>query len=358
MTQIVQYNVTDAAIEKMKSEYMALTVTGLDDEIGFKQVHEARMIVKSHRVEVEKTRKGLKADALEWGKKVEAEAKRVTALLEPIETHLQTEEEKITKEKERIRQEKIRIEEKRVAGIKEKINIIKTVSDISPSRSSEEIKKVNDYLSSLFISKDEFAEFEDEAKSILSFVIFKISTMLSERLEYEKQQAEAKAEAERLEKLRKEQEEAQAKIDAENTRIAEENRKIQEEKDRIEREKKAEQERKDREEFERKAKEDARIQAEKEAKEVAEKAETERKEREAREAKEAEEKAKREAEEAARREALKPIKQKLFEYADIVKASLSQYPSTDDAVINSLIADFIGAVEAAFNDFCDKVEAL
>ena len=109
-TGIVKYDVTDAAIAQMGKEYMLLTVKDMEDEAGFTLVHEARMTVKTHRVAVEKRRKALKADALAWGKKVDGEAKRITALLAPIEAHLTGEEKKITDEKESIKQEKIKKE--------------------------------------------------------------------------------------------------------------------------------------------------------------------------------------------------------------------------------------------------------
>ena len=354
MEQLVKYNVTDAAISKMKNEYMKLTVQGLNDEAGLSQVHAARMVVKNHRVDVEKTRKELKADALEWGRKVDAEAKRITAMLEPIEAHLTAEEEKVTKEKERIRQEKIRKEEERVAKIREKIESIKNLGIVEYPETSEQLITRIDKLPPI---DKTFMEFTQEAEKVRAETYDKLNTLLDKRLVYEAEQAAQKAEAERLEKLRKEQAEAQAKIDAENARIAEENRKLQEEKDRIEREKRADQERKDREEFERKAKEDARIQAEKDAKEKAERAEVERKEREAREAKEAEERTQREAAEKARQAALRPDKDKLIDWANscidfcqvsekLESQELRDIQNAASLVILGTLRDLIKQVEA------------
>lgn len=100
---LIKFSPADTAIAEMRSMYMDLTVDGIDDKEGLKVVHEARMTVKSHRVAVEKKRVELKKDALEFGRKVDAEAKRLTALLEPIETHLATEEQRIDDEKEAIR---------------------------------------------------------------------------------------------------------------------------------------------------------------------------------------------------------------------------------------------------------------
>jgi hypothetical protein len=100
---LVKYSIEDAEITNLATQFMPLKINGINDAGGFAAVHSARMVIKNHRVEVEKRRKELKADALEWGRKVDAEAKRITGLLEPIESHLQKEEDAIEAEKERIR---------------------------------------------------------------------------------------------------------------------------------------------------------------------------------------------------------------------------------------------------------------
>jgi hypothetical protein len=104
-TQLQRFSPTDAAIAVIKAEYMPLAIKDVNDSAGYKLVHSARMVVKNHRVEVEKVRKALKADALEYGRKVDSEAKRITALLEPIESHLANQENAYEAEKERIKEE-------------------------------------------------------------------------------------------------------------------------------------------------------------------------------------------------------------------------------------------------------------
>lgn len=113
-TEIVKYDITDAAIAKMKDLYMCLTITDLKDEGEFAAVHDARIVVKNHRVAVEKKRTKLKADSLAWGRKVDGEAKRIRELLETIENHLQTEEKKVTDEQKRIKEEADRKEREKI----------------------------------------------------------------------------------------------------------------------------------------------------------------------------------------------------------------------------------------------------
>jgi chromosome segregation ATPase len=95
--------ITDQAIAKMRARYLPLKIQGVQDSAGAAVIHSARMEVKAKRVEVEKVRKALKADSLEYGRKVDAEAKRITGLLEPIENHLDAQEKIYEAEKERIR---------------------------------------------------------------------------------------------------------------------------------------------------------------------------------------------------------------------------------------------------------------
>lgn len=102
-TSIVKFNVADSAIAEMGAKYLPLVINGIEDKVGFQMVHAARMEVKRTRLEVEKTRKDLKADALRYSQAVDGEARRITALLEPIESHLEGQELAVIQEKERLK---------------------------------------------------------------------------------------------------------------------------------------------------------------------------------------------------------------------------------------------------------------
>lgn len=103
--ELAVFHKQDLIIAELKAKYGSLKIDGLDDRVGFAAVHAARMIVKDARVNVEKTREQLKAGVLERGRKIDAEAKRLTALLTPLESYLQDQEEAVVKEKERLKQE-------------------------------------------------------------------------------------------------------------------------------------------------------------------------------------------------------------------------------------------------------------
>ena len=105
--EAIRYPVADNVIEQLRDRYLPLRVNGIDDKAGLKAVHDARMQVRSLRVDVDKARKEMKADALAWGRKVDTEAKRLTSLLEPIEEHLTREEETVKAEIERVKRSRI-----------------------------------------------------------------------------------------------------------------------------------------------------------------------------------------------------------------------------------------------------------
>jgi hypothetical protein len=88
-SQLGKYNLADAAISKMNADFMVMAVSGVEDLEGYEQCDSARKLVKGLRTGVEKTRKMLKAESLEYGRRVDEEAKRITGQLEPIEAHLE-----------------------------------------------------------------------------------------------------------------------------------------------------------------------------------------------------------------------------------------------------------------------------
>ena len=88
------------------SKYKELRINGINDIAGYKAVFQALQDIKQDRIKVEKMRKALKQDALDYGRAVDAKAKEIQALIEPVEEHLKAEREAIDNEKARIEQEK------------------------------------------------------------------------------------------------------------------------------------------------------------------------------------------------------------------------------------------------------------
>lgn len=216
VNQVIEFDVTDAVINKLKDEYLGLKVDGIDDSDGLKTVHQARMVVKNLRVKVQKREKELKAEALAWNKKVGAEAKVIYSKLEPIETHLQEQENTVKDELERIDREKKEAEEK---AMKLRMDRLVAIGVSIP------------YTDVVTMPEDEFEAFI--AKEEDNYRIAQEKAKEEARILEEKMLAIKEAEEEAVRK-EQELEMRQKKIEEE---LAARERKLKEEEDRIQKEK-------------------------------------------------------------------------------------------------------------------------
>ncbi len=326
--QIVKYTTNEAEIAKMSALYMSLTVTDIADKEQVSQVHDARIVMKNHRIAVDKERKALKADALAWGKKVQAEANHLLGLIEPIESHLKAEEQKVIDEKNRIKAEAEKAEHDRRNAIQEKINTIQRVFIGITGMDSKTLASVKAELESMQIDPEEYKEFTDQAQTCLEDTHSAVLDAIEARKKFEAEEIRRKEEAAKLNEIRRQQEEAQKKIEAEKEelriaqkKIDDDNRKIQEEKDRIAAEKQSEADRIEREAFEKKAQEEAKIKAEKEAREKAEREEQKRVDLE-----------KEKQAEAERKEALRPDQEKIIMFAEKLRAIEPPILKTNESI--------------------------
>ena len=232
--------------------------------------------------------------------------------------------------------EQDRIEAERKAGIKERI---RGFSDaffaLNGMGTQEQLADVIVELETLELTPEIYFNFLTDAIEKRDAVLTAAQQNLETRIRLDKEEADRKAEAERLAAERLKQEEEAANLKREQEKLAAAQKKVDDEKAALESEKKAEQERKDREEFERKAK----IQAEQEA---AERVESERiaKEKEKADAEArriAKEQA--EAEEAARAEALKPDREKLEGFSQFISGIEPPQVTSDEAAAVVRYAD-------------------
>ena len=382
-TELQKYNVTDAAIAKLNADYMALAVKGVDDKAGYEVVKTARIDIKKRRVEVEKTRVQLKAESLEYGRRVDGEAKRITALLEPIETHLIGQEKIVEDEKERLKAE---VEAKETARIQARIDRLESMGMgliAGHYKLPYGVEGVAVPVAILKVCTDEqFAQFvgEIQAKKDAEDARIKAEEVArqaeTERLV--KVAAEQEAERKRFELLAKENEEKERKRLYD---IAEESRKalIKERLETAEREKKeaairaeAERVRKEKEEWEAIKAQEARdiaaakqkviddakhaAELEKAKKEAAERAKIEA---EAKIRREAEEKAEKErlAKVAAEKKAARaPDKQKILLIADTLDAIQTPDVKTDDG--KAVALSVMMSIAALIKIIRDKAEVL
>jgi len=337
MNEVINYNVTDAKISELKEKYKETT--------EYPAVSRGISEIRTLRTSVEKKRKELKADALEWGRKVDTEAKRITGMLLEIENPLKAIKSKVDEEKARVKAEKDRVEKERIDAIKAKIEYIRQAPLEVVGADTLTIRKKYFELRDMEFN---FQEFENEAHSLILSTGEKLFEAMQERESLDTAKKEAEEEAKRLENLRLEREAEQAKIDEANrlereklaeaqAKIDEKNRleaaKLKEQQDRIDEANKikaanlkAEQDRID--EANRILEEEKlRIKLAQEAKEKAEKDAKELKEREAKEKAEKEE-ADRLAKE--REEVLRPDKEKLKLLTTKIDTFVNNLPSMKD----------------------------
>jgi len=185
----------DPVIEQLREDYMEIIVSGPDDDAGFQSADTALKRVIRLRTSVEKTRKELKADALKYGKVVDAEARRIRELIEPIESHLKQQADIVRLERARIKAEAERAREAQVQEWVQQLKDVNAPIDVDALR-----KMDNDEFHLHFLSakrRFEEAKAEEEAREA----------------ELRRQQGELQAERERieaeraeLERLRKEAE--------------------------------------------------------------------------------------------------------------------------------------------------------
>ncbi len=342
----VKYNITDAAINQLRVQYTGLEIT---DKSSYKAVISAIADVRGRRTSVEKRRKELKAGALDYGRRVDGEAKRITGLLEEIEEPLK--EKKLTEDSK---------ETKRIAFIQSRIEEIRAMVPTVPT-SSDTLSEVLFDLDTMVIGED-FQEFQEQAEAVRFETAGKINQMITYQHQCEKTERECREEEQRLEVQKREQETREIELAHYEALIENRERKIVAKEAEIEAEKLEKQERIKTIETQRyngllsvgyqypeidlgiiteaeyqelyqgfkaiwdKEQEQIRIEAEDNAaKEKAEfeKAATEKAEREAKERQEREEAERKaiaevEATEAKRQEALKPDKEKLLAFAGLV----------------------------------------
>lgn len=104
-TGLVKYEQTEVELHAAAKELRGLKIAGVDDATGYRRVHEGRMKLVRYRTSIEKQRVEIKGPHLEFCRQTDAEAKRLTAIVEPVEKELAIEQARIDAERGRIRAE-------------------------------------------------------------------------------------------------------------------------------------------------------------------------------------------------------------------------------------------------------------
>lgn len=91
MNELSTFGVFESGVATIREQFMCLQIAGPDDAGGIASVKTAKAQVVRLRTGIEKQRKEIKQPFLETCKNIDAEAKRLTALITPIEDHLKAE---------------------------------------------------------------------------------------------------------------------------------------------------------------------------------------------------------------------------------------------------------------------------
>src|SRR6201989_3089420 len=241
MDNLITFDLTDAGIKVLQEKYTGLVVSR-EDTKAEKHLREAIADIRVHRTAVEKRRKELKAGALEYGRKVDAEAARITVALESIEQPLKLIKDEIDSERARLKAEEEAKEEARISKIKSRLERISSCFEYAskPGLHSDDIGIIYQALRNEEITEESFQEFYHEANSTKLITLTKIEDHLKAVTTLEVKQKEEQEKIEKIrqenERLKRQQAEAAAEIKRQKEAIAAEKMAFEKERLRVSKE--------------------------------------------------------------------------------------------------------------------------
>lgn len=148
---LAKYNVTNAFLAELNSQYKDLTITGQDDKEGYTAVHEARMIFVKTRTKIKDICEAGRESAVFIQKKWIAKQRELTEVIQPGETRLKKLEDDFDAEKDRLKAEKIEMQRTRLRGRMQELLAMGAISD-----------GVDVYLDDVTFSQTDIREADDE----------------------------------------------------------------------------------------------------------------------------------------------------------------------------------------------------
>jgi len=181
--------------EKWRTQALAIQITSADQKVEMKQARLLRLELKNTRVDADKTRKTLKADALLMGRAIDGVYNLLEAAIVPLERHLE-EQEKFAE---------------RLAEAERQATLARRTAELAPYLAEGQIVPSLDVMSA-----GQFANYLTDAKLLHEAKIEQARKAEAERIAAE-QAAAAERERQRieLERLRKEAVEREAAAKAE-----------------------------------------------------------------------------------------------------------------------------------------------
>lgn len=216
---LAEFDTVAAGLEQLNKTYKGM-LFDVETYSGMELAKASRAVLRKPRYEIERIRKEAKAPLLAIGKKLDAEASRITAeilkLEEPIDQQIKSEEAR--KENEKLAA--LAAEQKRKDDIHAKIDAIRAWPTQATTQGAESVAKLLETAKAYAIDTS-FMEFAATAQTALDTSRQALSGILAERIAQAAELARVQAEREELAKLRAAEEQRQA---AERARLAEEER--------------------------------------------------------------------------------------------------------------------------------------
>lgn len=202
----------------LAKKYQDLKIIDINDKDGYKIVDVARKDLKTKRVEIQKTGKDLRAEAVAFQKRVIAVENELVSLIEPIEKDLQTKQEHINNLK--IKQERLLVLPERLARL-EALNINLHEDFILEINDMDFDKYINNETTRILQEKMKEQEIE-RAKLVAEQQELVRQKELVAAMKKAEEDALALAERKRKEDIARLEQEKQKAIDAERKKAEEE----------------------------------------------------------------------------------------------------------------------------------------
>lgn len=207
----------EAVISEWREEFAGLTA---DTKEGYEQVRKAIRLCVSKRSEIETARETLNKEALAWQRKVNAEAKRITALVVEIEEPLKAKKKAVDDEAARVKAE---LEAKQRAFVTGRLEKFVELTGKPCTTEQAETWSDDEYFAALDAGIVEKHKAEEEAARIAleekqkrEALEAEQAKLAAERAEFEREKARLQEENDRL---RYEAQLRQQELDAERARL-------------------------------------------------------------------------------------------------------------------------------------------
>jgi chromosome segregation ATPase len=215
---LAEFREPDQIIANLALEYMPMTL----EYNGAETIIESRKRVARLRIAIEKKRKELKEGSLKYGRAVDGEAKRLTTLLEPIETHLEKQEAIHNAERDRIKEEK-----KQAAAMRLQTRLNR-LAEFGVAGNIEQLQTMDDDAFELFFLQQKSASDRKriEEQEIAAELDRQAAELRARQLELEAERQRMREQAEEIERQRLQDE---ARMEAERAEIRREQEQLRRE---------------------------------------------------------------------------------------------------------------------------------